>query len=185
MTDEATNAGQPTAEQQQQQDAGQQQDTPQSFDEWLKGQPEAITKLYEGHTDGLRSALQKERDNNKTLTKQLKDLGGKLEEGSEARKALDGITEKLEAEQGRADFYEEAVKQGVVDLKLAWLAIQADADELVRRGRVDFVALKEQHPNLFAQQQPASRGNAGAGAGQEPGGTKDMNNYIRQAAGRN
>lgn len=165
------------------QDTSQTQDTPQSFDDWLKDQPETIKSLYSTHTSGLKSALQKERDDNKALTKQLKELSGKLEEGSEARKALDGITQQLEVESGRADFYEEASSKGVADLKLAWLAIQAEED-LVHRGKVDFDALKERHPQLFAQQPPIPRGNAGSGAGQPPGGASDMNTLIRKASGR-
>lgn len=165
------------------QDAPPSQDTPQSFEDWLKDQPDAIKSLYGTHTSGLRSALQKERDDNKALTKQLKELGGKLEEGSEARKAIDDITQKLEVESSRADFYEEAAGKGVADLKLAWLAIQAEED-LSHRGKVDFDALKERHPQLFTQQPPIPRGNAGSGAGQHPGGGSDMNTLIRKAAGR-
>lgn len=156
-------------------------DAPQSFDDWLGDQPEAIKALYASHTDGLRSALRKERDDNKSLTKQLKDLGSKLEDGSEARKALDEITQKLEGESSRADFYEEAVGVGVADLKLAWLAVKSEP-ELTNRGKVDFDKMRSLHPQLFAQAQPIPRGNAGVGAVSLQT-SEDMNTRIRKAAG--
>lgn len=165
------------------QDAGQQQDTPQSFEVWLDGQPDTIKELYKGHTSGLKSALEKERESNKELTKQIKGLSSKMEEGSDAKKALDDIASKLDTESNRADFYEEASGKGVVDLKLAWLAVQAEAEDLIRKGRVNFDELKARHPQLFTQQQPVPRSNAGSGAGQQPGAPGGMNDFIRKAAG--
>jgi hypothetical protein len=155
-----------------------------TFEAWLDQQEDAVKALYEQHTAGLRSALQNERASNKDLTKQLKDLSTQLEEGSEARTKLEQITKQLEAVQGQADFYEEAVSQGVADLRLAWLAVQAEPDEFIRRGHVDFERLKERHPNLFGKPPVTPQGHAGSGAGQQGAPTKDMNAFIRRSAGR-
>lgn len=87
----------------------------------------------------------------------------------------------------RADFVEKAVTAGVTDIKLAYLAAQAegllgayDADKGV--GKHDFTELKKRYPNLF---RPGAGGSADGGAGgQAAVSGKSMNAFIRAAAGR-
>lgn len=162
---------------------------PQTWEAWLAAQPEAqralITPLYEAHEQGLRRALDSERDQRKTLEQQLRGLTGKLEEGSEARQQLETITSQLETESRRADFYEDAAQAGVTNFKLAWLAVQDNPDAFTdHRGRVNFERLKERHPELFRSPQSAPPpGHAGAGRGGQPESAQpSMNDIIRGRA---
>lgn len=164
---------------------------PETWDEWLALQGDddrtVIETLYNAQTAGLKSALQKERDTNKDLTKQLKALSGKLEEGSEVRQQVEAMTGALEAAQSRADFFEMAASPeiGLVDAKAAWALMQADPDSYTHRGKPDFDALKEAHPHLFRQAPRTPQANAGSGAGQGASPQQfDMNDFIRAAAGR-
>lgn len=146
----------------------------ENFDEWMAGQPEPVQNLLDRHTQGLKSALQQERDNAKTLAKQVRELSGKLDKNTEAGAQLAELSAKLETEQQRADFYEEATAAGCRDLRLAWLA--AHADGLTVRQ------VQQTYPDLFAPTRPPTH--AGNGAQQGAGAARDMNLYIRRAAGR-
>lgn len=160
-----------------QQDAGgtpDQGETP-TYDEWYSGQGEDVRGLIDGHTQGLRSALDSERAQAKTLAKELKALSGKLDANSEAAKELETVRTKLESAQAQAEFYETATAAGCRDLRLAWLV--ASADDLT----VDQV--KARHPDLFMVARPAAA-NAGNGAATPPQPGRSMNDYIRRAAGR-
>lgn len=144
------------------------------FETWLTAQDESARSLIDSHTQGLRGALDAERTQRKDLSKQLRDLTGKLE--GEAARQVGELSTRLETAQKRADFVEAAARAGCSDVRLAWLAAQAD--DLT----VDDV--KTAYPQLFV---PASRPttNAGQGAGATNGGaTRDMNLFIRRAAGR-
>lgn len=158
------------------------EETPQDFEAWFKAQAAPTQALINTRFERLEGALKSEREGRKGLEKQLKAAASKAEEGSELRQQLDALNVQLEQEGTRADFYEEGLKQGVADLRLAWLAYSADAGQYSRRGRIDWDALKTDHPSLFATQ-TVPRGNAGAGTGtQTP--TRGMNEAIRAAAGR-
>ncbi len=140
--------------------------------------------LIDTHIAGLKSALKSQSDQRKALAKQLRDASAKLEKGSDAQKALDGISAKLEVAETRAQFYEDASRPeiGCSDVGLAYLA--AISDELFDgRGTVDWDELKKTHPVLFGKPK-MPRGDAGTGGGQQ--GTKkvSMNDWIRAAAGR-
>lgn len=147
----------------------------------LAGLTEAQRALYEGHTQGLRGALKTERGQRQDLAGQLKAATGKLEEGSEARDALEKVTGQLELATKRADFVTAAVGAGVRDAGLAWLAA-VELDAFNRKGEPDFAALKGAHPGLFGQA-AAAKGNAGDGTGSEPGDGGGMNAFIRKASG--
>ena len=83
----------------------------------------------------------------------------------------------------KADFYEEAHKAGVSNLKLAYHI--ATTEELFdKRGAVNFEKMKEAYPELFGKKQ-VPRGDAGEGTGTAPGGKEvSMNAFIRKAAGK-
>lgn len=168
--------------------------------------PKEHRKLIDDEIGGLRSALQNERtgrkEDNATLKKQLKELQKQLEEGTEARTSLDEIigerdkvNEKLDLETERSDFFLSAHEAGVINLKLAWLAVQEErannkeSEMFDKKGRVDFDTLKEQHPQLFAQEKPAptvrTRAGSGHGSTNSPAPKRDMNFIIRREAGRN
>jgi hypothetical protein len=149
----------------------------------LEGLPEEQRTLYTAHTQGLRSALESERDQRKQFEKQLRELAGQAQKGSQLETQLATLTTQLDEANRRADFVTEATGQGVVNARLAWLAAQ-EAQVFDRKGNVDWAALKQRYPELFRQQQATSPGNAGAGTNQQPSGPAGMTQIIRRAAGR-
>ena len=155
-----------------------------TFDAWIKDQDEKIKSMLEGHTKGLKTALESERGNRKDLEKQLRDLAGKAEKGSEAQEQLTKMADDMAKSDQRADFYEAAHAAGVTNLKLAYtVAVQ---DEMFdRRGQVNFETLKQNYPELFgaAVRKPAP-GGAGNGTGGEPKPAASMNDWIRKKSGR-
>jgi TolA-binding protein len=137
--------------------------------------------LLDGHVSGLKSGLDSERNSNKELQKQIKDLQGKAEKGSDLEKQLGDISLKFETEQLRADFNEEAHKSGVKNLKLAW-TVAREHEFIDSKGRVNWDAMKSEFPELFEGKKPGG-GDAGGGGG-NPDAAWDMNKQIRSAAGR-
>lgn len=157
--------------------------TPVTFEAWLGQQDETVKRLIATHTSGLKSALDSEREIRKGLERQLREAAAKAEKGSEAQAQLTKLADDLGTATKRADFYEVASAAGCSNLKLAWLAVQHDADLMDSKGAVRMEALKAAYPELF-KSTGAPRGNAGSGAGQGGAPQKDMNAFIRQAAGR-
>ena len=83
---------------------------PASFDEWVKAQPPEVVALLDDHVTGLRNTVQATRRERDDLAKQLREAAKGLEQGSEARKALEAMTAQVEAAEVRAAFYEDAAK---------------------------------------------------------------------------
>lgn len=165
------------------QGAGGQTQTPPTFDAWLAAQDDGVRGLIDGHTRGLRTALESERGERKGLEKQVRDLASKSEKDSDAQKRLTEIADQLSETDRRAAFYEAAHTAGVTNLKLAYtVAVQ---DEMFdRHGNANLERLKQAYPELFAGARTTTpAGNAGAGTNTQPpaGG---MNAFIRRAAGR-
>lgn len=155
-------------------------ETPQTqelnFDTWLAAQEEPIKKLIDSHTGGLRSALETERTQRKDLTRQLKDVSGKLDANSEAAKQLGALSSTLEEAQQRADFYE-TLGAGCLNPKLAYLAYKAD-------GLKSIEQLRAAYPQLFAKATPpATHAGNGTNGGQPGNGAASMNDFIRRSAG--
>lgn len=171
--------GQQQGQQGQQQGQQQQQVT---FESWLEGQGQDVQGLINGHIAGLRSALQSERDQRRQFERELREAAGQLEQGSEARQRLDQLTADLDVQERRAEFYEAAHQAGIVNLRLAWLAVQQDDEVRDRRGNANMAGLRERYPELFGH--PAPAGNAGSGTNQQQQPAADMNAFIRTAAGR-
>lgn len=153
-----------------------------TFDAWFEKQDPTIKGLLDGHTKGLRSALETERENRKGLEKQVRDLAAKAEKGSDAEKQLTGFADKLAEADRKADFYDAAHKAGVTNLKLAYITAVTD-DLFDKKGSVNFETMKKAYPELFGTKKTPA-GNAGDGT---EGGTNvaaDMNARIRRQAGR-
>lgn len=161
---------------------GNQDDAPQTFDEWLEAQAVPIKSLISEHTGGLKSALDSERADRKKLQKQLRELTAQAEDGSELRKQLDALNAEADAANRKATFYENAPGD-LGNPRLAWIA--ANESDLVHKdGTADWVKLKEQYPELFKKVVTATA-NAGSGAGQRTGARQpNMNDAIRVMAGR-
>jgi hypothetical protein len=157
-------------------------ETPTTWEEMLATLPEEAKTLYEAHVTGLKNALTGERDQRRKLAQQVQDATAKLEQGSEAREALEKMTGEMEAAERRAQFYEDAAGQGVNNLKLAWIAAN-EVEAFDRRGNVNWETLKKQFPELFKQTAPATA-HAGAGIASPANQPFDMDAAIRSAAGR-
>lgn len=164
-------------------DNGDEGDKP-TFEKWLEGQDDATKGLLDGHVKGLKSALKSERDARSDAEKSVRDLAKKAEKGSEAQKELTEVADNLAEESRRADFYESAHGEGVVNLKLAYVV--AVQDEMFdNRGNVNFVRMKETYPELFGKPARKPEGGAGDGTGDDGISRKpSMNMFIRRQAGR-
>lgn len=166
--------------------------TPATWDEWLAAQPEAqravIADLHSKKVQTLEGTLTKERDDRKKLEKDLREMAGKAEAGSDAQNKLTAMADQVAVSDRRADFYEAAAKPevGLVDIKAAWLIANAEPNVYFdKRGNLQIDQLKKDHPALFAQPKPAPRANAGNGTQNADGsGAVSMNDFIRRAAGR-
>lgn len=153
-----------------------------TFETWQAALPEDQRNLIDGHTKGLKSALESERGTRKDLEKQLRDLAKKAEAGSDAQGQLTKLADELQGADRKADFYEAAHAAGVKNLKLAYTV--ATTDEMFdKHGRVNFDEMKKTYPELFATA-AAPRGDAGSGTQGQQTAPVDMNANIRKAAGR-
>jgi len=152
-----------------------------TFDGWIGTQDETVQQLIDGHVNGLKSALTTERNQRKELAKALKEATKELEKGTDARSRLEEISGQLEAAEKRLSFAEAMAGQ-VTNVKLAWLAAQ-EIGAVDQTGAVNMESLKANYPELFVKK-TVPAGNAGDGAGGSRPGPKDMNSFIRTAAGR-
>lgn len=158
--------------------------SPNDFEAWLEAHPDG-KPLYEAHTKGLNSALVAERAGRKeeaarhraelqdAITKTQGEAQQKLQEALEANQELET----------RSSFMEEAIRPeiGCIDATAAyWVALEMNA--INDKGKIDWGALKEQHPSLFRSK--VANANAGAGTQGLPVQKVDMNSLLRKAAGR-
>jgi len=117
---------------------------------------------------------------------QMSDVEKLTQAASEHERRAIAAESRIAQTEIKADFVEKAVAAGVVDIRLAYLAAQAegllgayDPDKGV--GKHNFEELKKRYPHLFRATTGGSA-DAGAGVGGKIGG--DMNQWIRRAAGR-
>lgn len=172
----------PTRQGQAGQQSQQAQQPPASFDEWLTGQDETIKGLVTGHISKLQSALTDERQQRRSLAKQIEDLTKQAEQGSELRKQLEKLSGDLDGMGRKVAFYESAPPD-CTNTRLAWLAA-SDAGLIGKDGTVDWAKIKEQNPELF-RRPVTPPGNAGSGAKQAGAAdARNMNDFIRAASGR-
>lgn len=142
-------------------------ETPQplTWDAWHGSlndeQRKLIDMRFSDDTKSLKGALDKERDESKQLAKQLKDLQGKAEKGSELEKALTDLQSQLTAANQEKSFILDAPAKGVSNIKAAYkLAV---ADGLIDvKGEIDWDGLKGAYPELFAQPKPLAPPNTNA-----------------------
>jgi len=177
MADNSNQGGMP------EQDGGTpQNDQPVTFEAWLGNQDDAVKGLIDTHVSGLKSALDGERAQRKELANQLKTLSKDLEKGSQARDALESLTGKMEQFEQQLAAYDALSTAGVTNLKLAYIAAR-EAEAIRKDGTVNLETLKAQYPELFKKASPPP-GDAGAGTGNGAPSSKNMNDFIRAAAGR-
>jgi len=154
------------------------------WDTWHKALPEPAQKLIAERESGLKTALATERDARKTAEKDLRDVAKKLEKGSDAQKEVIKLADAVAETTAKADFYEDAHKAGVSNLKLAHY-VAASEGFMDARGNANFEKMKEQYPELFGRKASLPSGNIGDGTDAAPTGKKkDMNTFIRTVAGK-
>ena len=162
------------------------EDAPQDFETWLSSQPESTKGLITSRFSKLESALQSERSDRKAQDKELKRIMKSMDENNPLKPQLEEWSQKAAESNQRADFFEDAHKRGVSNLRLAYHAAKSEGC-IDGRGNVDWDELKEKVPEVFQASKPTPpRTNAGAGTGvgaatNAPGG---MNYLLRKAAGR-
>lgn len=151
-----------------------------SWDAFLESQADEVKLLYSEHVNGLKSALKSERESRSALEKQLRELAGKAEKGSESEKQLMEMADRLSESDRKADFYESAHAAGVSNLKLAWMIAKAD-DLFDRNGNVDFEKMKASYPEIFGGGRlQQAKGNAGSGTNIGSGaGKTSMDDLLR------
>lgn len=159
---------------------------PESFEDWVKTLPEEHQTRFNTRIQSLDRALKSERESVKTLKENLKAASRAAKDDPALKAQIDEMRNNLEVEGYRNSFYESAHREGVADLKLAWLAA-LDAELVDEKGAVDFAGLKKAHPGLFASttaKVPPVNGGANGAATGGISGNAQMNMLIRRASGR-
>jgi len=158
-----------------------------SFDEYLSKADPKIVELYNGHVSGLKTALERERDDRRKLSEQVKSLLPKAEEGSELQgklaetvKLLEQTEQRFVEEQRRANFAEQAIRPevGCTNVKAAY-ALAVSENLFTKDGSPAWTELKRLAPELFKSGMN-SKTNAGNSKSVI---TSDINSAIRRAAG--
>lgn len=136
---------------------------------------------FDKHVAALKAPDEDDRKARKALEKQVADLSKAAEEGSDLKKQLDDLSAQLTEQTARADFAEEAHREGVSNVRLAYVAAKEDG-LIDSKGRCNFGKLKEGYPELFAKAEAKPKGDAGKASGSDrtDGG---MTSLIREAAG--
>lgn len=156
-----------------------------TFEEWFENQPENVKTLISDHEKGLKSALESERGNTKALSKQISDLQGAAEEGSELKKQLGALQARLTESERHANFIDGAAGAGCSNPKAAYKLAKADEDLWKRDGSPDWDAIKETAPEFFRKPGNGS-GNPGSGTNTDPkAGSKmhPMDELMRRSLG--
>lgn len=152
------------------------------FDTWIAKQPAEVQELVTRQQKALRDALVEERQQRKTLSKQVGALSKKAEGNATATRELNELKATLVETQRRATFYE-SVPTDCANPKLAFAAAQMNG-LIDKNGETDWTSIRQQMPELFKRITVPSA-NAGAGAKQTGADTeKSMNAFIRAALGR-
>jgi len=154
----------------------------ETFEDFLNTADDAVKELYKKHTDGLNSALDKERTSRKDLEKQMKDLLPKAEKGSELERELaekvrllEEADKKYSEIERRAKFAEEASSEKCVNTKAAY-ALAATEGLFNENGTVKWKELKTLAPELF------KLSGTDAGSTGKRALDNDINAALRQAA---
>ena len=147
---------------------------PPTFDEWFAAIDATGKHLVTSHVASLRGALDVERNERKTLARQLKELSGKLE--GEAAEQINAMRQQMETTTRRAEFVEEAALAGCALPRQAWHIAQAEG--------LTVAQMRSQYPQLFNVATQKAPGGAGAGTAAPPAVRASMDDFIRRAAGR-
>ena len=158
-------------------------ETPLEWDAFHGSLSKEAQKLISDHESGLKTALNTERDARSDAEADLRKVAKDLKEGGEAQKKVLKLADDVAAGNQKADFYDDAHKAGVSNLKLAFVVTKEEG-LFDKRGNANFDKLKEIYPELFGKKKiPDGTAGDGTGSG-PPSKKKDMNAAIRAMAGR-
>ena len=150
---------------------------------WHASQPKEIQDLIAADRVGLTKALGTEREARSDAEKELRKSAKALEKGSKAEKDLLKAADDLAASNTKSEFYEDAHKAGVENIRLAFI-VATDEGLFDKRGNANFDKLKESFSELFGKKKITDP-NAGDGTGRTLDGKKaDMNLFIRSGSGK-
>lgn len=170
MSEESTNYG----------ESGTEAGGEMPFNQWLENQTDEVKTRFSASTEGLKKALASERENNKSLTKQLRELAGKAESGSELAKQLEEITGRLHESERKNAFMDGARDAGCSNPKAAYAIASAVPTAFKVDGSPDWKALKELAPELFAKPAlPSVKAGAGTKQEADAGSGHAMDDFIR------
>lgn len=161
--------------------------TPQTFESLMDALPKEHQTIINEHIGALSRTLDRLKDDKKVLKSEL-DSALKNKDTDAESKVTDALNRLKDAEQ-RSTFYEHAVKAGVRNPRLAFIAAR-DAQLLKDDGTFDPKQLKESFGELFEPEKtettkPAvSKTNAGAGNGQKPVSGMTFDEAVRAQLGR-
>lgn len=127
-----------------------------------------------------KAELDKIKESQMSETERLQKLA------SEAERRAILLEDRIAQTEIKADFIEKAIAAGVVDVRLAYLAAQADGllgayDPDKGVGKHNFDELKKRYPHLFRTVSGSADGGASGGKVLT---AQTINDWIRRAAGR-
>ena len=152
----------------------------EDFDKWLATQDANTQTLIQERFKALENTVKATRTERDTLSTELKELGKKLDKGSEAEKQLSELTDKLSQAERKSSFLELAAKEGCIRPSAAY-ALASSESLFKEDGLPDWGKLKESVPELFRVTNTGT--NAGSGTN-KPATTQNPNDVIREAAGK-
>lgn len=148
-----------------------------TFETWHGSLPDDHKGLVDSHVSGLKSALERQKESNQELRKQLQEaLASK--EANDTQKIAD-IQGRLEESDRKGKFYESAIEAGVKNVRLAYIAAKEDG-LILKDGRVDADKLRASYPEFFAAKPPTNV-SQGTRNGEAASGT--FGEALRQAIG--
>jgi hypothetical protein len=151
------------------------------FDKWLEKQDESVKALIADRFTALENTVRATREERDSFSIQLKEVGSKLEKGSEAELKIAELNNKLTQATKKATFLEMAQTAGCLRPNAAF-AIATAENLFNEQGEPDFKKLKESTPELFKVANMKT--NAGAGT-QTAISTDNPNDAFRAAAHKN
>lgn len=158
-----------------------------TFEEYLATLDKPVKDLYEQHTHGLKTALEKEREDRKKLKESFDSLKSAAEKGSElegklrdATKLLEEADARYQEVERRANFTEQAIKPeiGCTNVRAAY-ALAVSENLFDSKQNPDWKSIKSAAPELFKSGKFTDAGKNNKSNISD----FDMNAALRRAAG--
>lgn len=130
------------------------------FDEWFSKQDEATQRLINERFTRLENTVKATREERDSFSTELKELGKKLEKGSEAETKIGELSNKLSMAERKSNFLIEAGAQGCLKPNAAY-SIANSESFFKEDGSTDWKRVKEFVPELFRP--ITGKTNAGSG----------------------